>query len=202
MHGDWASYNRNKEARQRVTVENAEFCSNCGEPLPQVEDRIALDTFDSPYDDKPCISVFCSEECREEYLELGDFSYFYCSECGRLICEQHPNNGWHIQYRVVGCEQVCLQCYCEDKLENGLSAEELEDGIPGLFLDKEDYEQKGWRPVSGFTDVFVNGPRPKERFLEKARDLLDEGFQVMVVYERLAYGGLEGYVTLIHRAAA
>lgn len=57
--------------------------------------------------------------------------------CDREICEQNPSNGWHIQYRDYDGDRLCLRCYKDLILENGIDREKLEDGkIPGMSFDR------------------------------------------------------------------
>jgi hypothetical protein len=130
----------------------------------------------------------------------GDFSYFFCDPCAREVCRQNPSNGWMVQYRLVDDEQICLSCYQDMILEDGVEREKLESGeIPGMFFSYGNPEPKlaGYEEVPGFSDYFVNDSRSVDRFTKKALELMDEGYNVVVGYERMAYGGGEGYVTLM-----
>jgi hypothetical protein len=158
--------------------------------------------YETPWDDKETEKPFCSDMCAEGYLHEGDFAYFWCEPCGREICEQHPMNGWHIQYRTHEGEQICLRCYEEFIIENGVERDKLEEGhIPGMFFSHGNAEpiKAGYREVPGFTSYFVNGQESANRFRKKALELMDEGHMVTIGYERLAIGGSEGYVTLMAR---
>lgn len=156
--------------------------------------------YETPWDEQETAKRFCSEECADMYLYEGDFSYFWCEPCGREICERHPMNGWHIQYRYRDDEQICLRCYQDFILENGVDREKLEGGeIPGMFFSWGNLEAKdaGYSEVPGFTNYFIDGFERAEAFTDKALDLMDQGHKVVIGYERLAYGGGEGYVTLM-----
>jgi hypothetical protein len=135
------------------------------------------------------------ESCEEAHGDSGykDFSYFYCEDCNRWICRQNPSNGWHTQSRIVGdCFEVCLACYEKSILENGVDPEDLRNGhIPGMF--GPDAEEAGYKKDEGFIDYFVGDPKP---FIDKALELIDGGAQIVVEYETMAIGYLEGYVTM------
>lgn len=128
------------------------------------------------------------------------WAYFWCERCDREICEQHPDNGWQIQYRYHDGDQICLRCYEKVILENGIERDKLESGtIPGMFFNHGNPEPKraGYMEVPGFTDYHVRDNETAEAFRKKALELMDEGKIVVIGYERLAYGGGEGYVTLM-----
>lgn len=55
----------------------------------------------------------------------------------------------------------------------------------------------GYREAPGFRDYFVNTEEKADALRNKTRELLDQGHKVIIGYERLAYGGGEGYVTLM-----
>lgn len=200
MHGNYSMYKATLRERQGLQAEDFTNCYHCGEPLDDV--RFTVETYDSPYDEQACVVVFCSGECMDEELFYkDDFRYFECIVCGRVICHQHPNNGWHVQSREIQYgEEICLQCYEEDKLVNGLSLLDFADGIPGLFLDQHDYVAKGWAEVPDYADYYICDKQTKEQFVKKATDLIEQDQKVMVAYERMAYGGSEGYATLLTRA--
>ena len=127
-------------------------------------------------------------------------AYFWCDSCDREICEQNPSNGWHIQYRDYDDNQVCLRCYKDLILENGVEREKLESGrIPGMFFNYGNTEaiKSGYLEVIGFKNYRVNSHEKAERFIKKALDFMDEGNKVVVGYERLAIDGSEGYVTMM-----
>ena len=105
----------------------------CGEkPAHRSQTRYPYET---PWDDEPVEKYFCSDDCGDSYMYEEPWAYFWCDRCDREISEQHPQNGWHIQYRDYDGERVCLSCYQELILENGVEQEKLEDGmIPGMFF--------------------------------------------------------------------
>lgn len=156
--------------------------------------------YDTPWDDEPVEKLFCSDDCGDSYMYEEPWAYFWCDSCDREICEQNPRNGWHIQYRDYDGERVCLRCYKDLILENGVEREKIEAGeIPGMFFNWGNPEAKeaGYREVPGFTNYFVNGQEKVDTFRKKALQLMDEGKKVVIGYESLAIGGGEGYVTMM-----
>jgi hypothetical protein len=163
--------------------------------------------YDTPWQERDSLKTFCSEECADIYMYQDDFSYFYCDPCEREICEQNPANGWHIQYRWVDDGQICLRCYQDRILDEGMGFErqKLERGeIPGMFFSYGNLEpmEAGYEEVPGFTDYRVDSEERADAFRKKALELLDQGRKVVIGYERFAYGGGEGYVTLMAKGDA
>jgi hypothetical protein len=172
-------------------------CLMCGKPARASQTRHAYET---PWQDEPTAKYFCSDDCGDTYMYEEPFAYFWCDECDREICEQNPQNGWHIQYREYDGRTVCLRCYQELILENGVEREKLEEGqIPGMFFDWGNREalKEGYREVPGFTGFFVNSQEKVDDFRNKALEFMDRGYRVVIGYESLAIDGSEGYVTLM-----
>jgi len=175
-----------------------EECRNCGfYTNKKGKDYICGYYFDTPWEEEGEERCFCSNECRESYENGDSFAYFWCDACGRTICEQNPANGWQIQYRMLDYEQICLKCYEEHILENGIDREKfLRNEIPGMFFSwgNTEAEDAGYEEVEGFTNYFVGDERP---FCQKAVEMIDSGYKVIVGYESMAIGGLEGTVTML-----
>ena len=98
---------------------------------------------------------------------------------------------------------VCLKCYEDLIIENGVERDKLEKGqIPGMFFSYGNLEplHAGYREVEGFTNFFISCQWDSDRFRKKALELMDEGKRVVIGYERMAIGGDEGYVTLMEKA--
>ena len=156
--------------------------------------------FETPWDEEPVAKRFCSDDCGDTYMYEEPWAYFMCGKCDREISEQSRQNGWHIQYRNYEGDQVCLKCYEELVLENGVEREMLEIGkIPGMFFSYGNLEplQEGYSEVEGFSDFFVSNQERADLFRKKALELMDVGKLVVIGYERMAIGGGEGYVTLM-----
>ena len=171
-------------------------CANyCGKPA---EKKFTRDVYERPFDKASVKKVFCSEECAETYLHESDFAYFYCDGCSRMVCEQNPDNGWHIQYRVVDCVMVCLKCYEEHILADGIGRGDFEAGLPGMFFSWGNTEltETGYQAVPEFSYYFVKSKESVQAVCKKALELIDKGHKVIVAYEAMAIGGLEGTITL------
>jgi hypothetical protein len=176
-----------------------EECIMCGRTARSSQTRYAYDT---PWDDEPRVKHFCSDDCGDTFMYEEPWAYFWCDGCDREICEQNPMNGWHIQYREYDGNTVCLRCYKDLILENGVEREKLEAGkIQGMFFDWGNGQalEKGYQEVPGFTNYHVHTPETAEEFRDKALDFIDHGYRVVIGYERMAIGGSEGYVTLMVR---
>jgi hypothetical protein len=192
-------------------------CFECGRIRPG-NMMYQVDTYDTPFDKLPQTVWVC--KCKpslgkgygrvyaEDCLELmtdhswGDFRYFDCPVCGRFICEQNPRNGWHVQYREYpyeSGEQICLRCYEETILEDGHEREVFEAGqIPGMFFSHGNPEpiEAGYEIVEDFDHYHVGNPQP---VLDKAIELINTGHKVVIGYESMAIGGLEGYITMFSK---
>lgn len=177
-----------------VSVEATEVeCSETG-LITYDQYAYAADMWDAPFDKDPVTKHFINGhayDCYFGHIYSKDFRYFECCECGRVICEQAPRNGWHVQYRTrdEGCEQICLQCYEEDILENGINIDDLKHDIPGMFMDNGMLD-KGW---AKHDDYFVNASN-RDYVKGKIRALYDSGYKVLISYALLAIGGSEGYI--------
>lgn len=174
-------------------------CLMCGRTARASQTR---DAFDTPWDDEPSVKHFCSDDCGDTYMYDEPRAYFWCEGCNREVCEQHHMNSWHIQYRDYDDHTVCLRCYRDLILENGVEREKLEAGrIPGMFFDwgNEQALDKGYQEIPGFTNFFVDSQEKADEFRGKALEFMDMGYRVVIGYERMAIGGPEGYVTLMAR---
>jgi hypothetical protein len=161
------------------------------------------DLYDTPWDKKPEDAWYCSGYCydaQQGRIYSKDFNYFECDVCGRNICEQNPRNGWHTQVRGLEEEQVCLKCYEEHIIEHGIDRGSFEDNkINGMFLETSEIEAAGYKQVEGFVYKQIQGEEDAEPYCKKALELIDVGYTVLTDYERMAIGGLEGYVTMYAR---
>lgn len=189
-------YHYLEERAQRLNVP----CDNCFDR--KARKPFTHGVYETPWDENETIKHFCSEECETAYLYEDDFSYFTCQECEREICRQNPRNGWHIQYRDYDSEEVCLQCYQSLILENGIEEEKLEKGeIPGMFFSFGNVEaaHAGYQEVPGFVNFYVSGKSDANKFIAEALKHIKGGKKVVIGYESMAIGGLEGYVTLLEK---
>ena len=166
---------------------------------------VTRELYDTPWEDEPKLRFFHSGECEEAYTRSGSFDYVDCEGCGRTICEQNPANGWHVQFRNhADIGYVCLKCYETEILENGQPRSDFTGSRinGGMFFSGDNREplRAGFEYVDGFRDYFVNGARTAQYFNEQALELIDSNFKVVTGYERLASGGLEGYVSMFAKA--
>ncbi|MEW6664140.1 MAG: hypothetical protein AB1512_02820 [Thermodesulfobacteriota bacterium] len=172
-------------------------CLMCGGMARESQIRHAYGT---PWDEEPRTLYFCSDDCGDSHMYEEPFAYFWCNGCDREVCEQNPMNGWHIQFRDYGDQKVCLRCYKDLILENGVERDRLEAGkIPGMFFDwgNKMALEAGYEPLEEFSDFFIDSQKRVDQFRKKALELMDEGLKVVIGYERMAITGTEGVVTLL-----
>ena len=177
-----------------------DFVNYCYENEPRMP-GIFTELFDTPWDEDREV-WFCGDECEQLYRCSGDFEYPECDSCGRAVCTQNPANGWHVQYRdhsEIGL--VCLRCYQDEILKNGQPRSDYmgKSICGGMFFSYGNLEPKkaGFSEVPGFSDFFICFPESASRYNAKALRLIDSGHKVLTAYERMAIGGLEGYVTMM-----
>ena len=107
----------------RAMVEAAQVeCYEC-EGKGRVGKRmVAVEVYDSPWQEEPKTIYVCTYPDPEEYgrscFDLltdeswADFRYFECQSCYRMVIRQCPSNGWHSYVREWEDEgEVCLKCY-------------------------------------------------------------------------------------------
>lgn len=173
-----------------------EMCENCG--VKQA--RQSMEAYDTPWDEEPHRWYFCSDNCEQENMfERGEYDFFYCCECDRCICKQNPSHGWHGQYREVDNGMICLKCYEEVILREGIPRYKFENGvIAGMFFSTGNTEalDAGWEEVDTF---FIRNQDSIDRYCKKAMDLIDEKYMVINCYESMGLGGGEGTVTMMYK---
>lgn len=158
--------------------------------------------FDTPWEKSPRMAWFCSDECEQAYCSSGEFDYLICEACARRVCEQNPHNGWHIQFRHnENLGYICVRCYQDEILKNGQPRADLESGsiYGGMFFSWGNTEPKdaGFQEVAGFRDYFVEGLESARKYNTHALSLIDGKCNVLTAFDRLAIGGLEGYITMM-----
>jgi len=194
------------ELKQLVADSTVE-CYECCEPVRKgSKASIDLEVWDRPFDESsrtitlhhdPTYSRYdvCSERIYDG--SWADFRYFECSGCDRIVCEQNPSNGWHTQYRIIDeCDQICLKCFEENVLEYGVDRESVENGkLRGLFFSHGNPEPRkaGYEWLG---DRFIRSTDSANVVCREVLDLMDSGYQVVIGYESMAIGGLEGTVSL------
>jgi len=189
-------------------------CDQCDE-MGIIEDMYKVELWDRPFDTKPRIAYFhikvpvkfnekYHDSCEEFIYERGDFNYFDCPNCGRIVCEQNPSNGWMTQYREHFGDQICLKCYEEMILENGVDREHFEEGkLEGMFFSGNNHAplDAGYLSDERAYNVRVAGSAKAKEICKIALDYIDRGGKVIIGYESMAIGGIEGYVTLFYKEA-
>jgi len=173
-------------------------CDNCDDKFARKSESRYL--YDTPWEVNPRELNFCSDKCGDDYYYAGDFSYQFCEPCERDICIRNPADGWMFQFKDYDGEELCLKCYMGEILDHGIEREKLEGGqIPGMFFNHGNPEalEAGYETVEGFDHYFIRDPHHVKRFTKKALELIDQDKKVVVGYEKMAIGGIEGYVTMM-----
>jgi hypothetical protein len=205
----------------RAMVEAARVeCHECGALGRPGRRMVKVTVYDSPFDEEATTIYVCRNpsseyhggyggtigECGSCFDLLfdtgwGDFRYFPCDRCNRIVIRQCPSNGWHSYTRITDDgEEICLRCYEEDVYANGLPRAKFADNqIPGMFYNRGDLGEHGFELVDEFDDYFVNSEDRARRLCEAAIRLIDAGHKVAIDYERLGIGGGEGYVSLYQK---
>ena len=206
-----------------TTAEKTVRCYECDRERP-INLMDSYELFDTPWDDEGTLSYLCNDEfghaenmrndneepydswkyyesCSEVLRDgsWADFRYFDCEGCYRTVCEQNPKNGWHVQYRIENeCEQICLKCFQDQILEYGVSRDVIENGeISGLFFNYNDPLLEGWDKFIDYR--FINSGDSKDRLLDEVLENIDNGYKVVIGYESMSIGGLEGSVSVYRK---
>lgn len=155
--------------------------------------------YHSAFDDEPeqVTRYFCSDECNTKFYDCSDEQYFTCEDCYRTIATMAGRNN---QYRVVDdSSMVCLRCYEQDILENGIPREKFEEKrISGMFFSGDNNEPlaAGYEINPKFSNAFIQSQDSIDRYCATALKFIDRGYRVVTGYERLSIVGDEGYVTM------
>jgi len=193
---------RNKNGNGEIS------CYECGEVIRGNKDYTTLEVYDSPFDEKSkTIHLHMENGIREDYgiscaqalydEQWADFRYFDCFICHRTIISRCPSNGWHSYVREYEDMEICLSCFEKIQFEDGASQESFEDGrIEGMFFNTGDFAEQGFECVSGFHGYFIRTSEDTMNYCGTALRLIEEGYIIVNEYNRMAIGGLEGYVTM------
>ncbi len=187
------------------------ICRECGEE-GAIKNMYRVELYDTPWGAEPRLeyahklrpanvkkensSLRYYESCEELLTDTGwaSFRYFECPDCDRMVCSQNPRNGCHSQVRVVEEEELCLKCYEAHILEHGVERDQIAVGqLPGMFFSSDNHEplEAGYTCVH--KDYFVGDPKS---LIAEALALIDSGHKVVIGYESMSIGGLEGTVSL------
>jgi hypothetical protein len=168
-------------------------CDNCNE-RNIVNEEYAAEHYNSPFATESKTHVYCSEECLEASENGDDFTYRYCDSCNRSIIIQCPSNGYRGYFVFDDGESICVKCWQDDAIENGIAKEKFEKRtIPGDFFNDDDLEKAGYKKL--FDHVFVSTGESILAFNRKALDAIYCGYKVVSSIESSGMG-LEGYVSL------
>ena len=172
------------------------------------ESAYAASLYWRPFDENPQTFFFCTTFAYECYIGRQyskDFAFFHCVGCGREICEQNPDNGWHIQYAVINeCEQICLRCKEKQLFDSGVDVDEIirTQQVDGMFLNTNELLDAGFQIHEKFDGVLLgsgySGYADPQNFFDKLQECREdfEGKTVIINYENMAIGGLGGYISV------
>jgi hypothetical protein len=147
--------------------------------------------FSRPFDLNPeelLFSCYFAYKCYVGEVYSKDFAYYYCDGCNRYVCGQNPSNGWHSQIHVHDGWIECNKCYEERVLSEGINSD-FDNNLPGQFFNDKDIEANGWQIINDH----VKGSK---QVIDTVAKLINSGRKVLINYERMAIGGLEGYVSV------
>ena len=183
-------------------------CYECGEIIQRNEKCSILEVYDSPFDEKSkIIHLHMDNKIREDYgisceealydEHWADFRYFDGPLCQRTIVRQCPTNGWHSYVRDYEDEELCLSCYEQIILKEGIARERFEAGrLDGMFFNEQDLKDAGYEMVADMENFYVRAKSDVERYCSEALKYIEDGYLVVTEYEHMAIGGLEGYQTM------
>jgi hypothetical protein len=151
--------------------------------------------YNTPWDESPNNMLYSSEfavQCEQGLIYDKDFSYFECTDCGRMICEQNPANGWMVQVRTIEeydePVQICLSCLQKRTLKTGIPITEetkfKDISNYAMFYNHEELKNNGWEHKSSHR----NEDAGTKELLELSKD-----YYVLIDFDRCAIGGLEVY---------
>jgi hypothetical protein len=183
-------------------------CYECGEVIKKNEEYITLEVYDSPFDEtsktihlhienniSDHYRISCEEALYDE--QWADFRYLDCPICKRTIVRQCPTNGWHSYVRDYDDEEICLSCYEQIIIKDGIARERFEAGkLDGMFFNEQDLKDAGYAMVADMENFYVRTNGDVEKYCSEALKYIDDGYLVVTEYEHMAIGGLEGYQTM------
>lgn len=175
----------------------------CDETGIKIYDSLSCqyDMWERPFDKEPARMHFINEhayDCYYGHVYGKDFRYFECCKCGRVICEQNPSNGWHVQYRSWddGYGKICLKCYEGHIIEHGIDIGRLKNDIPGMFLGDDEAIERGWIKDKDYFVNYGNEAWVKEEIMK----LYNAGNKILITYFSLGMGGSEGTISVFYKS--
>jgi len=197
---------RMSERQRQHRLEQPHLFGSCGFLQRHYEPKgMTAELYDTPWEDRPHTVFFHSDECEQAYIHADSFGYRDCEACCRTLCQQHPGNGWMWQFREhAELGEICLRCYQDEILENGQPRSDFSGSkiSGGMFFSGDNREPlaAGFEEVDGFENYFVHGCTRALMYNQRALELIDAGRKVVTGFERLAIGGLEGYITMFAKS--
>jgi len=170
-------------------VESVE-CWHCG--LKHLK-SYPYEVYDYPSQTEPNKIHLCSYYCYDSIQGINyskDFNYRECEECGRMICEQSPSNGYLTQFKLIDCELICNDCHSKRTYENGIDEQLLIEGkIQSNWHTDSELEEHGFKMYNSYfvTDI--------DQFYGEIKHLF-ENHLVIVKNTSLSILGDEGYVSV------
>ena len=180
------------------TAMQYETCYECFVEKP-IAHMMMFNLYDSPWDELPKEKWLCDTNYDDDYGSCADkltdnswsdFRYSECDICQRLVCNQSPKNGWHVQMMWYKDEYICLKCYEKEMFLYGIDEDTIDDrSLSGMFFNYDELEEQGFKrdsihfAASTYDAIHINA---------RMRELISEGNYVLLNYERMAIGGLEG----------
>lgn len=192
-------------AEERTREKEKQFCHECGEPILAGEDHAVMEVYDSPWGPPRMISVHEDnadnpwKTCESRLTDTGwaAFRYFDCDCCGRRICRQSRNNGWHSHVRVYHGREICLRCFREIQLHEGVSRESFEAGrVEGMYHADGDLTASGFELVPGFFGYEIRDEETLRAYCNTALGLIGQGHVIVNEFDLMKAGDLEGFVTM------
>jgi len=182
--------------KKRVGVQT---CNHCEEAFMPSKDQCLIGFYYFSAYGEPHVKIFCSDDCQKG--ERDSDLYDTCVACGRTIATYC---GCNPQFKRFCDEPLCISCWRESLLEDGTPRDMLEKcqlGQAGVFFDFGNHEalDVGYQEVPHMDCLFIGSQQAKNEFCQAALEYHDQGYDVIIAFERISTFGDEGYVTLLIR---
>ena len=192
-------------AEERTREHEKLVCRECGEAILAGEEHTVMEVFDSPWGPPLEIAVHADnadnprDTCESRLTDTGwaDFRYFDCDCCGRRICRQSRDNGWHSHVRLYSGREICLGCFRAIQLWEGASRESFERGrVEGMYYANGDLTAYGYEPVREFFGYELEDEETLNCYCRAAIGLMDRGYAVVNEFDLMQIGDRQGHVTM------